>query len=254
MAPQQNAAVERPEICIAAPRPFHTGTSRRAMNRAWVRQSVDQATAEAFRPVPKGIRGRAADSACKRVFDHVAAVVALMILSPLLVVIAVAVRLDSRGPALFGQARTGLGGVPFTIWKFRTMTVQERGLSVVQARPNDHRVTRLGCFLRRTSLDELPQLWNVVCGEMSLVGPRPHALAHDMHYGAMLHSYAERFRVRPGMTGLAQVNGARGPTETLDKMARRVRLDMAYIERWTWGMELRIVLKTIRVVARGDAF
>lgn len=254
MAPPQNAAVERPETCIATPLTFHAGTKRRSMNRVWVRQSIDQSAAEAFAPVPLGPTGRAASDPAKRAIDIAVSVVALIALAPLLALIALLVRLDSPGPSLFGQARTGLGGQPFTIWKFRTMSAQERGMSVVQARRNDHRVTRLGGFLRRTSLDELPQLWNVLIGEMSLIGPRPHAVAHDMHYGAMLRGYGERFRVRPGMTGLAQVNGARGPTETLDKMARRVRLDMAYIDRWSWAMEARIIVKTIRVVTRGDAF
>jgi putative colanic acid biosysnthesis UDP-glucose lipid carrier transferase len=222
------------------------------MNRISVRLSTDARAAELYAPKPLGPMGDAARSVTKRVFDLFVSACVLAILSPFLLILALLVKATSRGPVLFKQVRTGLDGKPFVILKFRTMTVQESGNSVVQARRDDHRLTPIGGFLRSSSFDELPQFFNVLRGHMSIVGPRPHAIAHDMHYGGMIPTYAERFRVRPGITGLAQCNGARGPTETLDKMRRRVRLDIAYVERWSWMMEMRIVLKTIRVLSTGD--
>jgi putative colanic acid biosysnthesis UDP-glucose lipid carrier transferase len=222
------------------------------MNRISVRLSTDARAAELYAPKPLGPMGDAARSKAKRVFDVLVSACVLTVLSPFLLILALLVKVTSRGPVLFKQVRTGLDGKPFVILKFRTMTVQESGNSVVQARRDDHRLTPIGGFLRSSSFDELPQFFNVLAGDMSIVGPRPHAIAHDMHYGGMIATYAERFRVRPGITGLAQCNGARGPTETLDKMRRRVRLDIAYVERWSWMMEMRIVLKTIRVLSTGD--
>lgn len=248
----QNAAFQRPENCKPKPTLFRTGTRARAMNRISVRLSTDARAAELYAPRPRGARGLAATSRLKRVFDVVVAACALLVLSPLLVILALLVKATSKGPILFKQVRTGLDGTPFVILKFRTMTVQESGTSVVQARRDDHRLTPIGGFLRRSSFDELPQFLNVLNGDMSIVGPRPHAIAHDMHYGGMIHTYAERFRVRPGITGLAQCNGARGPTETICKMQRRVRLDLIYVERWSWQMEMHIILKTIRVLSTGD--
>lgn len=222
------------------------------MNRISVRLSTDARAAELYAPKPRGALGPAAKSLAKRTFDIVVCVSALVLLAPFLLLLALMVKLTSRGPVLFKQVRTGLGGAPFVILKFRTMTVEESGISVVQARRDDHRLSPIGGFLRSSSFDELPQLVNVLIGDMSIVGPRPHAIAHDMHYGGMIPTYAERFRVRPGMTGLAQCNGARGPTETLDKMQRRVRLDIAYVEKWSWGMEAKIILKTIKLLSTGD--
>jgi putative colanic acid biosynthesis UDP-glucose lipid carrier transferase len=222
------------------------------MNRISIRLSTDARAAELYAPKPFGPVGRAGVSRRKRMFDIFVSGLALAILSPLLLLLALGVKLTSRGPVLFRQVRTGLDGVPFVIWKFRTMTVYEHGTSVVQARRDDHRLTPIGNFLRRSSLDELPQFVNVFHGDMSIVGPRPHAIAHDMHYGGMIPTYSERFRVRPGITGLAQCNGARGPTETLDKMKRRVRFDLVYVEGWNWGMEIKIIFKTIQVLATGD--
>lgn len=196
--------------------------------------------------------GRAATCRRKRALDMLISAAALIALLPLLVAIAALVKLSSKGPVLFAQQRTGLSGRHFKIYKFRTMTVVEDGKSVRQACRGDSRITPIGAFLRRSSLDELPQFWNVLIGDMSLVGPRPHALAHDIQYGGLITTYGERFRVRPGITGLAQCNGARGPTETLEKMHRRVELDNAYIERWSWAMEFRIVLKTAKLLAFGD--
>ena len=164
----------------------------------------------------------------KRAEDLVLGTLLLVLTLPLMVAIAVAIRLDTAGPALFRQTRRGLNNRPFGILKFRTMVfVPGPELTVLQARRHDPRVTRVGRVLRRTSLDELPQLFNVLKGEMSLVGPRPHALAHDARYAALIAGYAERHRVPPGITGWAQVNGHRGETDTLAKMRRRVEHDLA---------------------------
>jgi putative colanic acid biosysnthesis UDP-glucose lipid carrier transferase len=222
------------------------------MNQISVRLSVDARAAELFAPRPCGPLGAATLSATKRLFDIVISACALLALAPLLIFLAVLVKMTSPGPVLFRQLRTGLGGKPFVIFKFRTMSVQENGASVVQACRNDHRLTPIGGLLRMSSLDELPQFFNVLSGQMSLVGPRPHAVAHDAHYGGMIPIYSERFRVRPGITGLAQCNGARGPTETLNKMRQRIAMDMVYIEQWSWSMEVAIIAKTIKVLILGD--
>jgi len=181
----------------------------------------------------------------KYVLDGVLAALGLFLLSPLLVLVALAIRLDSNGPALFKQIRTGLNGKPFRIYKFRTMTVQEDGAVIQQATPGDPRVTRIGGILRRTSLDELPQLLNVIRGEMSLVGPRPHALAHDAYYGREIPSYAGRFAVKPGITGWAQVNGSRGETPTVADMQRRIDLDLWYVQNWSLALDLEILAQTV---------
>ncbi|AMS31042.1 exopolysaccharide biosynthesis protein [Hyphomonadaceae bacterium UKL13-1] len=205
-----------------------------------------------YRPVPAKELSNSANSAFKRLFDVICSLVGLIFLAPLLITIAILIKATSPGPVLFAQLRTGLGGKTFTIYKFRTMTTLENGDRIVQACRHDSRITRVGSFLRRSSLDELPQLWNVLIGDMSVVGPRPHAVAHDHYYGALLPEYRDRFRAKPGITGLAQCNGARGPTETLDKMSRRIRLDLAYIERWSLAMEARILVKTVKVIVGGD--
>jgi putative colanic acid biosynthesis UDP-glucose lipid carrier transferase len=176
--------------------------------------------------------------------DYVIGAMVLLGLAPLMLLIALLVRLDSPGPALFKQRRHGLNRRVIEVLKFRTMRVMEDGAAVTQAQAGDARVTRLGRFLRATSLDELPQLINVLRGEMSLVGPRPHALVHDDHYGEMLERYANRHRVKPGITGLAQVSGFRGPTETPDKMRARVDRDLAYIDSWSLWLDLRILGRT----------
>lgn len=222
------------------------------MNNLSARLNTDLAQISVYRPVPAKALSDSASSVSKRLFDVVCAFVGLVFLAPLLVTIAVLIKATSRGPILFAQLRTGLGGKTFVIYKFRTMTTLENGDRVVQACRNDCRITRVGSFLRRSSLDELPQLWNVLLGDMSIVGPRPHAVAHDHYYGALLPDYRDRFRAKPGITGLAQCNGARGPTETLDKMSRRIRLDLAYIERWSLAMEVRILVKTAKVIIAGD--
>jgi putative colanic acid biosynthesis UDP-glucose lipid carrier transferase len=179
----------------------------------------------------------------KRVFDICFAFGVLVLLAPLLAVVALAVRMDSKGPSFFRQERGGFNGRTFRIWKFRTMSVMEnRG--VVQARHHDARITRLGNFLRRSSWDELPQLFNVLTGDMSIIGPRPHAIEHDIQFNKVDPSYCERFGARPGITGLAQVNGCRGPTETEAKVRARTAYDAEYVRNWTWWREIEIMFAT----------
>lgn len=180
----------------------------------------------------------------KRTFDVILAASALAALAPFLVLVALLIKLDSSGPALFAQRRRGFNGRPFRIFKFRTMTTMDDGATIRQATRGDLRVTRLGRWLRRTSIDELPQLLNVMRGEMSLVGPRPHALAHDDEYERKISRYANRQHVKPGITGWAQVNGARGETSSVASMERRVDLDIWYISNWTFLLDLWIVVRT----------
>lgn len=180
----------------------------------------------------------------KQGLDYVGAAVGLAILSPLLVMVAIAIKLDSRGPIFFSQRRHGYNQRVINVFKFRTMSVTEDDV-VVQATRGDVRVTRVGRILRATSIDELPQLINVLKGEMSLVGPRPHALSHNEHYSKCVQRYAHRHMVKPGLTGLAQVNGFRGPTENVEKMRQRVEWDLYYIENWTLWLDLKIIAKTV---------
>ena len=184
----------------------------------------------------------------KRSFDVAVSLSLLLFLLPFLVLISLAVTIDSGWPLFFRQKRGGLGGKPFSIMKFRTMHVLEDGPDVEQAKRSDPRVTRVGVFLRRTSLDELPQLWNVLRGDMSLVGPRPHALAHDEYYGGMLSRYHLRHRMKPGITGLAQVGGWRGETAALEAMAGRVEADIHYIDHWSFSGDMTILLQTARIM------
>ena len=223
------------------------------MNNITAGYGADLAPVNLYRPVPVKDLSGSVHNVPKRLFDMVFSFVGLIFLAPLLLTIALVIKATSAGPILFAQRRTGLGGKTFVMYKFRSMTTLENGDCVVQACRHDTRITWVGSFLRRSSLDELPQLWNVLIGDMSIVGPRPHAVAHDHYYGALLPDYRDRFRAKPGITGLAQCNGARGPTETLDKMSRRIRLDLAYIERWSLAMEARILVKTAKVILTGDA-
>jgi Undecaprenyl-phosphate glucose phosphotransferase len=191
----------------------------------------------------------------KRIIDEVLAIVALILLLPLLIIVAVAIRLESPGPVLFRQTRMGFNGRPFRIYKFRTMSTLDDGPVIVQARTVDDRVTGLGRLLRRLSIDELPQLLNVLRGDMSLVGPRPHALAHDNEYGRLIDSYALRHKMLPGITGWAQVNGYRGETRNLRMMEQRVESDIWYIEYWSFWLDIRILLLTIvRVLRSPNAY
>jgi putative colanic acid biosynthesis UDP-glucose lipid carrier transferase len=181
----------------------------------------------------------------KRLIDLTLAGVSFFLLLPLLALIAIAIRLDSKGPVLFRQLRGGRNGEPFRIYKFRTMHVLEDGTDVRQATRNDNRITRVGRWLRSSSLDELPQLLNVIAGDMALVGPRPHALAHDAQYGRLITSYRLRFQVRPGITGLAQVSGCRGETPEVADMRRRVDLDNRYIAQQCLALDMKILLRTV---------
>jgi Undecaprenyl-phosphate glucose phosphotransferase len=192
------------------------------------------------------------EQAVKRGVDLVLSLLGLIVLSPLLLAAAIAIRLDSRGPALFRQTRHGFNGRPFRIYKFRTMTVMENGDVVQQAQKSDKRVTRVGRWLRRYSIDELPQLLNVFLGDMSLVGPRPHASAHERHFTSVIEKYAFRHHVKSGMTGWAQVHGARGETDTLDKMQRRVELDIWYINNWSIWLDFSVMIRTVLVVFTGN--
>jgi putative colanic acid biosynthesis UDP-glucose lipid carrier transferase len=190
-------------------------------------------------------------SAAKRMFDLMVAAGLLVFFAPLMVLIAVLVRATSTGPALFKQRRTGLNGKVFYIYKFRTMTVMEDG-RLLPARKEDSRVTRVGAILRRSSLDELPQLLNVIKGEMSLVGPRPHAIAHDELYCTLLPNYADRFRARPGLTGLAQVTGFRGEMKTIDCLKGRVEADLRYIADWSLLMDIKVLCSTAVLIWQDD--
>ncbi len=181
----------------------------------------------------------------KRLSDILIASVAIVFTLPIMVLIALAIRLTSKGPVLFKQRRYGLDGSEINVYKFRSMRVQENGTDVKQATRNDSRITPVGKFLRRTSLDELPQFFNVLQGRMSVVGPRPHAVAHNEMYRKMIKGYMIRHKVKPGITGLAQISGARGETETLEKMEARIRYDLEYLRNWSLRLDLWIVYRTV---------
>lgn len=235
-APVRAPATTRPRLTVTLPAP-------RVVAEAQPRVEVVRATLDAgilARPSPVG-------GWSKRAFDVCGSASALILLAPLLAAIAIAVRIDSPGQSIFRQERGGFGGKTFRIWKFRTMSVTEnRG--VVQARHHDARITRLGSFLRRSSWDELPQLVNVLLGDMSIIGPRPHALEHDIYFHKVDPAYAERFIARPGVTGLAQVNGCRGPTETEAKVKARTSFDVEYVRHWSWAREIEIIFATVALL------
>jgi len=184
----------------------------------------------------------------KTMEDYVIGVAAFIILLPLITAIAIAIKLEGKGPVLFTQLRHGFNHQVFKIYKFRTMTVAEDGDEIPQARANDPRVTPLGAFLRRYSLDEIPQIFNVLKGQMSLVGPRPHALAHNHQYAQTIENYSGRHKVKPGMTGWAQVNGCRGETSEKELMAERVRYDLEYIDNWSLWFDAKILAMTFAAV------
>jgi Undecaprenyl-phosphate glucose phosphotransferase len=190
------------------------------------------------------------DSVVKAVEDRVLASLILLGIAPLMLTVAIAIKLTSPGPVFFKQKRYGFNNEIIEVFKFRSMHVErcsgEAG-PVAQATRDDDRITPLGRFLRRTSLDELPQFINVVRGEMSIVGPRPHAVAHNEQYAKLIDEYLARHKVKPGITGWAQVNGLRGETDTLDKMERRVQFDLHYIENWSLAFDIRIILMTLLV-------
>ena len=190
----------------------------------------------------------------KRSFDIAVAILSLILLSPVLASAALLIKLDSSGPVVFRQRRMGFDKRIFTIFKFRTMTVLEDGEEIRQAKKSDLRITRIGKLLRETSIDELPQLVNVLLGDMSLVGPRPHALAHDVEYSRKISEYARRHHVKPGLTGAAQVRGFRGETRTLKQMSDRVEWDLWYINNWNFLLDIRIILQTFLALMTHEAF
>lgn len=247
-AREENASAAAP---VRAPTPSRSQPRLTAISPP-AAPAVEQPQVEVIRRLPKlkvdaGVKISPVGGWSKRAFDILASSSALVVLAPLLALTAVAVKLDSPGDSIFRQERGGLGGKTFRIWKFRTMSVMEnRG--VVQARHHDARITRLGAFLRRSSWDELPQLVNVFMGDMSIIGPRPHALEHDIHFSKVDASYTERFAARPGVTGLAQVNGCRGPTETDEKIKARTGYDVEYVRNWTWSREIEIIFATVALL------
>ncbi len=184
----------------------------------------------------------------KRVSDVILASVILILISPLLLAIAIGVKLTSPGPVIFRQRRNGLDGDEIIVYKFRSMRAQDNGSVVRQATKDDPRITPFGAFIRRTSLDELPQFFNVLQGRMSIVGPRPHAVAHNEEYRRIIKAYMVRHKVKPGITGWAQVNGHRGETDTIEKMKARVEYDLEYLRNWSLGLDLQIIVRTIRLV------
>jgi putative colanic acid biosynthesis UDP-glucose lipid carrier transferase len=188
------------------------------------------------------------NAAVKRLSDVTLSAVFLVLLAPLMAVIAIGVKLSSPGPVIFRQRRNGLDGEEIVVYKFRSMTTMDDGSIVPQARRGDPRVTPFGAFLRRTSLDELPQFVNVLQGRMSIVGPRPHAVAHNEEYAQLIKTYMLRHKVKPGITGWAQVNGLRGETDTLEKMRARVEYDLEYLRNWSLGLDLQIIARTLKVV------
>lgn len=185
-------------------------------------------------------------SAIKRIEDVLLSLIILLLITPLCLLIALAIKLTSPGPVLFKQMRNGLDGQQIKVYKFRSMRVhKEQTGMVTQAKKNDNRLTPIGAQLRRTSLDELPQFWNVLQGRMSIVGPRPHALAHNQYYEDLVESYMRRHKVKPGITGWAQVNGLRGETDTLEKMQKRVDHDLWYIDNWSLWLDIKIIFLTV---------
>jgi putative colanic acid biosynthesis UDP-glucose lipid carrier transferase len=184
----------------------------------------------------------------KRASDLVLGSLILLLISPLMLGVAAGVKLSSPGPVIFRQRRHGLDGQEIIVYKFRSMRVMEDGPVVTQAQRGDPRITRFGAFIRKTSLDELPQFINVLQGRMSIVGPRPHAVAHNLHYRARIAAYMLRHKVKPGITGWAQVNGHRGETDTVEKMAARVEYDLQYLHHWSLALDLKIIARTAALV------
>lgn len=212
----------------------------------------DNPAAEALRPRPRPFTWRVL--AIKRTMDITLSLLAILMLLPLLVFTSLAILIESGRPVLFRQDRLGIDDKPFKILKFRSMRVTENGRQVTQARRGDPRVTTFGRVIRASSVDEIVQLFNVLKGEMSLVGPRPHAVAHDVFYDKTIPTYAFRRTVKPGITGWAQVNGYRGNTENLDDMRRRVEYDLWYIDNWSLWLDIKILTMTAIAVLRHDAY
>jgi putative colanic acid biosynthesis UDP-glucose lipid carrier transferase len=196
-------------------------------------------TIDLNRPISHGVRGM-----FKHLLDKVFAGIVLIMLSPLFAIVAIGIKYSSKGPVFFSQTRLGLNGKTFQVLKFRSMNMHQENGKVAQATQGDPRITKFGQFLRRTSIDELPQFINVLIGDMSVVGPRPHAMQHNEMYEELLDMYMARHRVKPGITGWAQIHGLRGETDTLDKMKKRVQYDLHYIQNWSLLMDLRILAWT----------
>ena len=218
---------------------------------------------ENFAPISSGLYAevkakaerRYVNGFIKRLLDLAIAIPALIVLSPLLAVLVVLIRRGSQGPAMFRQTRLGRNGAPFEIYKFRTMTVLENGPVIQQAVKNDARVTKTGRWMRRLSLDELPQLLNVIHGDMSLIGPRPHALAHDRHYGNAITGYDLRQSVKPGISGWAQVHGHRGATATTSEMRERLAYDVWYARNASFTLDIKIIARTLgEVLGQRNAY
>jgi putative colanic acid biosynthesis UDP-glucose lipid carrier transferase len=189
-----------------------------------------------------------ANQLVKRISDIVLASLILVLISPILAAVALGVKLSSPGPVIFRQKRNGLNGEEITVYKFRSMRTQDNGPVIQQAQRGDPRITPFGAFIRKTSLDELPQFINVLQGRMSIVGPRPHAVAHNEQYRRLVSAYMVRHKVKPGITGWAQVNGLRGETDTLDKMAARVQYDLDYLRHWSLALDLQIIARTVKLM------
>jgi putative colanic acid biosynthesis UDP-glucose lipid carrier transferase len=192
------------------------------------------------------------DGLVKNISDFVLALIIIILLLPLILCIALAVKITSPGPIIFKQRRYGLNGEEIIVYKFRSMTVSEDDINIVQAKKDDQRFTKIGAFLRRSSLDELPQFFNVLQGRMSIVGPRPHAVAHNELYRKLIKGYMLRHKAKPGITGWAQVNGWRGETEVLEKMKGRIECDLYYLKNWSIWLDLWIILRTVWIVVRKD--
>jgi putative colanic acid biosynthesis UDP-glucose lipid carrier transferase len=186
----------------------------------------------------------------KRASDIVLSTLILIMLTPIMLGLAIGVKRSSPGPIIFKQRRYGLDGKEILVYKFRSMTTTDNGAVVKQSTKNDQRITPFGAFIRRTSLDELPQFINVLQGRMSIVGPRPHAVAHNETYRKLIKGYMVRHKVKPGITGWAQVNGYRGETETVDKMEKRIEYDLEYLRNWSLSLDLWIIIKTALLVVK----
>jgi putative colanic acid biosynthesis UDP-glucose lipid carrier transferase len=200
--------------------------------------------------------GTGIDSVVKRSFDILGSAIGLILLMPLLILVAMWIKIDSKGPVFFMQNRWGNGAHPFQIYKFRSMSqatssASSDGETVVQTTQNDMRVTKVGAFIRRTSIDELPQLINILKGDMSIVGPRPHAAGHNKQYRGLVKGYMLRHKVKPGLTGWAQIHGFRGETDTIDKMEKRVEYDLEYLRNWTPMLDIYVILRTVKLVVTG---
>jgi putative colanic acid biosynthesis UDP-glucose lipid carrier transferase len=191
----------------------------------------------------------------KAIEDRFIALISIILLGPVMAFVAILIKLESPGPVIFKQNRTGWDGADFSIWKFRSMKInQADDAEVKQATADDQRFTRIGKFIRKTSIDEIPQLFNVLSGKMSMVGPRPHAIEHNEDYAKRINAYLARHRIKPGITGLAQIHGYRGETDTLVKMEKRVEYDMQYINNWSFWLDIEILLKTIPALLRDEAY